>query len=416
MSIQSFTRAGAAALVIAVMASASACDLVPFNQRVPVPSQPPGPVISQLSGTQAPDGGLVFTVVAADRDKKPLRFTWTASHGTLSSTSGTTVTWKPLKADGTPEPAGMTQIRVTATNGRETESLGQLVRMDGAGGAAVYVPDNIPAAPTPKPSPSPSGSAAPGGTGSPVACSVGKASPTIAAPDTIFYIAGTGLPTDAKVTVGGREAIVVEAKPNRLAVRVPGATPVNAGLLEVLVTACGETKTVEGGITVADTVGFGGDVRQVGRGLVGTAYAIDARTETMPADLDGRAPVLSYMTNNLDVGPGEFRLGFPGDPLAYYGIRYLGQVDVKTAGATRFTLTADDGAKLYIDDKLVIDQESPLGRSTKDGTVTLTAGKHKIQVDYYQGDRNGATLQLFWTPSGAASEVVIPADAFSPLD
>jgi hypothetical protein len=181
MSIQSFTRAGAAALVIAVMASASACDLVPFNQRVPVPSQPPGPVISQLSGTQAPDGGLVFTVVAADRDKKPLRFTWTASHGTLSSTSGTTVTWKPLKADGTPEPAGMTQIRVTATNGRETESLGQLVRMDGAGGAAVYVPDNIPAAPTPKPSPSPSGSAAPGGTGSPVACSVGKASPTIAA-------------------------------------------------------------------------------------------------------------------------------------------------------------------------------------------------------------------------------------------
>ncbi|MFN3429124.1 MAG: PA14 domain-containing protein, partial [Candidatus Sericytochromatia bacterium] len=159
-----------------------------------------------------------------------------------------------------------------------------------------------------------------------------------------------------------------------------------------------------------------GDVRQVGRGLVGTAYVIDARTETMPADLDGRAPVMSYLTNQLDVGPGEFRLGFPGDPLAYYGIRYLGQVDVKTTGATRFTLTADDGAKLYIDDKLVIDQESPLGLSTKDGTVTLTAGKHKIQVDYHQGDRNGATLQLFWTPVGATSEVVIPADAFSPLD
>ncbi|MNS59751.1 PA14 domain protein [compost metagenome] len=414
MSIQSFTRAGAFALVIAVMTIASACDLVPFNQRVPVPSQPPGPVISQLSGTQAPAGGLPFSVIAADRDNKPLRFTWSASHGTLSATNGATVTWKPLKADGTPEPAGMGQVRVTATNGRETETLSQLVRMDGAGGAVVYVPDNIPPAPTPKPSPS--GSATPGATGSPAACTVGKASPTIAAPDTIFYIAGTGLPTDATVTVGGREAIVVEAKPNRLAVRVPGATPVNAGLLEVKVNACGETKTVEGGITVADTVGFGGDVRQVGRGLVGTAYVIDARTETMPADLDGRTPVMSYLTNNLDVGSGEFRLGFPGDPLAYYGIRYLGQVDVKTAGATRFTLTADDGAKLYIDDKLVIDQDGKLGRSTKDGTVTLTAGKHKVQVDYYQGDRNGATLQLFWTPPGAASEVVIPADAFSPLD
>ena len=54
------------------------------------------------------------------------------------------------------------------------------------------------------------------------------------------------------------------------------------------------------------------------------------------------------------------------------------------AGSYEFSVTADDGVRLYIDGKLVIDKWIDQGPTTYIVTKTLTAGDHSIKMEYYE--------------------------------
>ena len=68
-----------------------------------------------------------------------------------------------------------------------------------------------------------------------------------------------------------------------------------------------------------------------------------------------------------------------------------------TAGQYIFQATADDGVKLLIDGKPVIDGWKDQPPTQYQATVTLAAGSHLIEIDYYQG-YGGAVLQASWQP------------------
>jgi hypothetical protein len=79
-------------------------------------------------------------------------------------------------------------------------------------------------------------------------------------------------------------------------------------------------------------------------------------------------------------------------------------------GIYRFTATVDNGARLYVDGYLRIDQwaNSPLNTYTAD--VFLDAGNHEIKLEFieYTG---GASANLSWTTvSGANCIATVPAD------
>ena len=64
-------------------------------------------------------------------------------------------------------------------------------------------------------------------------------------------------------------------------------------------------------------------------------------------------------------------------------MRWLGQFDF-AAGATTFTVTADDGIRLWVDGSLVINAWIDQGATTYTATRTLTAGQHEVKVEYYE--------------------------------
>ncbi|HKX27679.1 MAG TPA: PA14 domain-containing protein [Blastocatellia bacterium] len=64
-------------------------------------------------------------------------------------------------------------------------------------------------------------------------------------------------------------------------------------------------------------------------------------------------------------------------------------------GRYRFTATADDGVRLYIDGQLKIDQWIDQGATTYFADVYLTAGIHELKLEYYEGG-GGAVAQLAW--------------------
>jgi hypothetical protein len=59
-----------------------------------------------------------------------------------------------------------------------------------------------------------------------------------------------------------------------------------------------------------------------------------------------------------------------------------------------FLLTSDDGAKLYIDDQLIIDNDGLHTAQTFGRKVGLTAGRHTIRVAYFQGLPTNVALVL----------------------
>jgi subtilisin len=86
----------------------------------------------------------------------------------------------------------------------------------------------------------------------------------------------------------------------------------------------------------------------------------------------------------------------PGIGTTNYSIRWSRSLTV-TAGDYRFSVTGDDGVKLYIDDfdRPVLDKWSDKPATSYNVDVRLSAGTHRIKLEYYQGGGD-AMVRLRW--------------------
>lgn len=76
-----------------------------------------------------------------------------------------------------------------------------------------------------------------------------------------------------------------------------------------------------------------------------------------------------------------------------YAIRYEGYMNFEAAGAYRFFLDSDDGSKLYVDGKLIVDNDGIHPPTSKSAEKEITKGVHLITVDFFQGG-GGAELDV----------------------
>ncbi|MFQ6015469.1 MAG: PA14 domain-containing protein, partial [Anaerolineae bacterium] len=67
-----------------------------------------------------------------------------------------------------------------------------------------------------------------------------------------------------------------------------------------------------------------------------------------------------------------------------------------SAGTYRFTVTVDDGVRLWVDNNLIINQWKNQPPTTYSADVALGAGSHYITMAYYES-LGGATAQLSWS-------------------
>jgi hypothetical protein len=126
------------------------------------------------------------------------------------------------------------------------------------------------------------------------------------------------------------------------------------------------------------------------------------QTNNFP-DLAGKIPNAALATGGFNVGSQQPTGGFPGiDPNrnSWFAIRYEGPFVVSTAGTWAFSVTSDDGANLYVDGNIVVQDDGLHPGTTKNGQLNLNAGRHELRMDYFQGGGNVA-LQVMVTPPNA---------------
>ena len=93
-----------------------------------------------------------------------------------------------------------------------------------------------------------------------------------------------------------------------------------------------------------------------------------------------------------------------------FGVVFTGYIDVPTAGKYTFVTGSDDGSKLYIDGRQVVNNDGLHGLREREGTVTLTKGLHPITVSFFE--RLGREkLNVYWknTAHGVTTAQRIPA-------
>lgn len=77
----------------------------------------------------------------------------------------------------------------------------------------------------------------------------------------------------------------------------------------------------------------------------------------------------------------------------HFGYEYTGYIDVPERGVYNFYLYSDDGSRLYIDGKLVVDNDGSHSAERKGGHIALEQGMHAIVLQYFE-DYMGQSLQV----------------------
>jgi len=110
---------------------------------------------------------------------------------------------------------------------------------------------------------------------------------------------------------------------------------------------------------------------------------------------------IQHKENRGRFGQGGFRQDFV--------VRWSGHLRIATAGEIQFFTTSDDGSRLYINDKLIVDNSGLHTRREARGKVTLTAADHPIRLEYFHSGGD-AMCTLEWQPAGG-ERAVIPTSA-----
>jgi PA14 domain len=154
--------------------------------------------------------------------------------------------------------------------------------------------------------------------------------------------------------------------------------------LAAAVSGAQDAPTATFGVTVVDTTG-----------LEGKIYLLKSDTRKLP-NFRKMKPKGSIYTTTLNIPPRHFTEGFPGvtDRFEWFAIDYSGRFWIDHPGIYRFSLLSDDGSKLYIDDRLVIDNDGVHWAKPVAASTDLAEGAHSIRVCYFQGPRDEVALVL----------------------
>ena len=89
-----------------------------------------------------------------------------------------------------------------------------------------------------------------------------------------------------------------------------------------------------------------------------------------------------------------------------FSVRWTGKLKAPESGSYTLGFTADDGARLYVDGKLLVDAWSSNPKKTATSEITLEAGRsYDVRMEYFQTNRE-AVAKLVWSYPRLADRMI----------
>lgn len=148
-------------------------------------------------------------------------------------------------------------------------------------------------------------------------------------------------------------------------------------------------------------------------GLVGRYYQMDA-LDDFPTIKASQKPVTERVDKEINFA--STTEAFPGTQLVdNFYVVWNGVLRVPKDGAYTFFLESDDGSRLVIDGKQVVDNGGLHPMEEKSGAAELKAGDHEIKVEFFEGEVDAGCI-LSWQTGDGRKEVVPASVLFHKAD
>lgn len=134
-------------------------------------------------------------------------------------------------------------------------------------------------------------------------------------------------------------------------------------------------------------------------------YQVEQAPDRIPAIAPDQTPNADLLIARLDVAADGF-----GDVEPPFVSHLTGELIVQTPGQHTFRLTSDDGSRLTLNNRLLIDHDGRHGATAlHSAPVHLDAGAHPFRIEHFDagGDR---LLRLEWMTPGSDRFASIPAE------
>ena len=139
----------------------------------------------------------------------------------------------------------------------------------------------------------------------------------------------------------------------------------------------------------------------------GDVFIIEKATTILPKDFTKLNPITTIFVNEINVADRSWNNGFPDLPeiFEWFAIEYKTTFRINQDGNYKFRVLSDDGSKLYIDKKVVVDNDGVHQFLPVGGSVKLAKGDHTFNLQFFQGPRYQAGIQVFVKKDGSKEEI-----------
>ena len=144
-------------------------------------------------------------------------------------------------------------------------------------------------------------------------------------------------------------------------------------------------------------------------GLVVEFFNIGKALEGFPTIPAERKPDLRRVDRQINYE--QTAETFPGTNMTdHFYVRWTGRIRIPRDGKFIFFTESDDGSRLWIDGKVVVDNGGLHAMEEKSGEIDLKAGEHDLKVELFENDGD-VGCKLSWETPNAAKEI-LPEGAF----
>ena len=157
-------------------------------------------------------------------------------------------------------------------------------------------------------------------------------------------------------------------------------------------------------IDAIEFIGKGGPITSVKGGLVGTYYNNKDFTE----------PVKVRRDNTVDF---NWKRGAPttGVGADTFSVRWTGYVRPEHSERYQFKTYTDDGVRLWVDNKLLINDWEDHAPTAQSGYIDLEAEKlYSLTMEYYE-NRGSSVSRLSWSSDSQELEVIPQSNLYTPI-